>query len=226
LSAIRAGVLIVIVLLLAAIFLVGYPALMEESGDVCSALEQRVEDLASHDSLGRLLVGRLYGSSSSEPGGAAYVRDKYPLLPSQVGCTLAYWLSFISPSFATAPSAAPVATAESPAPTGSEGLNNGIVPVIARDVTPNGDPISPDTIFPLPMDTVAIRVDYPSDRPAAARFQLRQGRAVLASCNADKSPPGTAWCRFSVSLRKGNYSIAFTANNVLLGQFPFTVIGR
>jgi hypothetical protein len=29
-----------------------------------------------------------------------------------------------------------------------------------------------------------------------------------------------------VGLRKGNYSIAFTANNVILGQFPFTVIGR
>jgi hypothetical protein len=29
-----------------------------------------------------------------------------------------------------------------------------------------------------------------------------------------------------VSLRKGNYLISLTANNGLLGQFPFTVIGR
>ena len=75
------------------------------------------------------------------------------------------------------------------------------------------------------MDTVAIRVDYPG-RPNGAHFQLRQGRAVLASCSAERNMPGIAWCKFSASLRKGNYSISFTANNVLVGQFPFTVIGR
>jgi hypothetical protein len=98
--------------------------------------------------------------------------------------------------------------------------------IISRDITPNGDPISPATIFTLPMDTVAVRVAYPGGKTHPARFELLQGRAVLSSCKAETSTPGMAWCKFDVSLRKGNYSIAFAANNVLLGRFPFTVIGR
>jgi hypothetical protein len=76
------------------------------------------------------------------------------------------------------------------------------------------------------MDAVAIRVDYPGGKASTARFQVRQGTAILSSCNAERSTPGIAWCKFNVSLRKGNYSISLTANNVVLGQFPFTVIGR
>ena len=78
----------------------------------------------------------------------------------------------------------------------------------------------------MPMDAVAIRVDYPGRENGALRFQLMQGRAVLSSCAAQQAAPGTAWCKFDVELRKGMYRISFTANNVLLGQFPFTVIGR
>jgi hypothetical protein len=76
------------------------------------------------------------------------------------------------------------------------------------------------------MDSVAIRVDYPGGTVGAPRFQVRQGKAVLSSCNAEQSTPGIAWCRFDLSLRKGNYSISLTANNVLLGQYGFAVIGR
>ena len=76
------------------------------------------------------------------------------------------------------------------------------------------------------MNAVAIRVDYPGDRSSTARFQVLQGKSVLSSCNADRSTPGIAWCKFNVSLRKGNYLIALSANNVRLGQYPFTVIGR
>ena len=76
------------------------------------------------------------------------------------------------------------------------------------------------------MDSVAVRVPYAGGRPGVARFQLLQGRTVLTSCNADRTTPGTAWCKFNVSLRKGVYSISFTANSVPLGRYAFTVIGR
>jgi len=209
--------------LLVAIFF-AYPPLIEESDGECGALEQRIADLASHDSSGRLLVSPLYGSSTSNPSGAAFARDRYPLLPASLGCAVAYWKFAISPpdlgtSTADAPSSK--SRSDDPARPG-----NRVIPVLARDITPNGDPISSATIFTLPMEAVAIRVDYPGGRTDAARFQLFQGKAVLSSCRAEYAGPGTAWCKFNVSLRKGNYSIAFTANNVLLGHFPFTVIGR
>jgi hypothetical protein len=76
------------------------------------------------------------------------------------------------------------------------------------------------------MDAIAIRVDYPGTRAANSRFQLLQGRAVLASCRAEYAGPAIAWCKFNVSLRKGYYSIAFSADNRQLGLFPFAVVGR
>jgi hypothetical protein len=76
------------------------------------------------------------------------------------------------------------------------------------------------------MDAVAIRVDHLGGRADSAGFQLLQGRAVLSSCRAEHAGLEIAWCKFNVSLREGNYLIAFSANNVLLGQFSFTVIGR
>jgi hypothetical protein len=214
-------IIALIILLLAAAGLAAYPLLAESSDDSCGALEQRVADLASHDSSGLLVVGSLYGSTSSAPSGAAFAKDRYPLLPATVGCTIAYWKTVFDPRVPTAPNAPTI-----PPPGAPPGASTALAPVIARDITPNGDPISPATIFTLPMNTVAIRVDYPGGRPNAARFQLLQGRAVISSCNAEKSAPGIAWCRFTASLRKGNYSISFTADNTLLGQFPFTVIGR
>src|SRR3984957_4025432 len=214
-----------LVLLLAVTALAAYPLLVENSDDSCGALEQRVADLASHDSSGLLVVRSLYGSTSSAPSGAAFAKDRYPLLPVSVGCTIAYWKTLFDPRV-PAPLNASVTSPAGAPPAEPERANNVLASVIARDITPNGDPISPATIFTLPMDTVAIRVDHPGGRASAARFQLLQGRAVISSCNAEKSAPGIAWCRFTASLRKGNYSISFTANNTLLGQFPFTVIGR
>jgi hypothetical protein len=212
--------------LIAATALLSYPPLHEESDGACSALEQRIAELASHDRSGRLVVGPLYGSSSSNPSPAAYVRDHYPLLPAEIGCTVAYWKTMIDPSLPALP-AEPSAPAEAATlPSGEpERRADGLVSTIARGMTPNGDPISPATIFTLPMDAVSVRVEYPGGRAGAARFQLHQGRAVIAACSAERSAPGVAWCTFNVSLRKGNYIISFTANNMLLGQFPFTVIG-
>jgi hypothetical protein len=103
---------------------------------------------------------------------------------------------------------------------------NRINAMIARGITPNGDPISPDTTFTLPMNAVAIRIEYPAGIAGALRFQLLQGNAVLSTCIAQKTAPGTAWCKFAVDLRKGLYSISFAADNAILGRFPFTVIGR
>jgi hypothetical protein len=76
------------------------------------------------------------------------------------------------------------------------------------------------------MPAVAIRVDYPGSAAAALRFSLMQGKAVLSSCVAQRAGPSTAWCKFNVPLRKGMYAIALTANNALVGQYPFTVIGQ
>ena len=113
-----------------------------------------------------------------------------------------------------------------PSPAGDSARPSGAVAsIVARGITPNGDPISPATIFTLPMESVAIRVDYPGSANAV-RFRLLQGRAVIASCDGQKGAAGTAWCKFDVSLRKGVYSIAVSANDAPLGQFPFTVIGR
>ena len=219
--------LVVILLLLVAIVFFGYPPLMEQSADSCDAFEQRVEDLASHDSSGRLMVGALYGSSSSAPSGAAYVKDQYPMLPPTVGCTLAYWKTLFNPAVPATPAAPPQTASPEPLPPGeAEHPGSAVASTIARGITPNGDPILPATVFTLPMNSVAIRVDYPGSKPNAARFQLSQGRTVIAACNAEKSVPGIAWCQFNVGLRKGNYAISFIADNVLLGQFPFTVIGR
>jgi len=230
------------VLVAAILLFFAYPPLNEETGSECSALELRVRDNASHDSNGFLIVGQLYGSSSSEPSGAAFARDRHPLLPAAVGCAYEYWrIAFNPPRLASSaatppaiavasvpispasPAATPVApTLPSPAsPTAPEPLPS----VIARDITPNGDPISPATVFTLPMNAVAIRVQT-RGRTSGLRFQLMQGKAVLATCPAERAADGTAWCKFDAQLRKGFYSIALTTGRDLLGQFPFTVIGR
>ena len=219
----RFALVALVVLLLAATGLGYYPPVVEGTDDACGALEQRVGDLASRDSAGRLIVSPLYGSSASAPSGAAFVRDRYPLLPRQAGCALAYWRTVVDPSLVPPPQALP--PPEPPA-TPVPAAAAGPVPVIARGVTPNGDPISPETVLSQPVDSVAIRLDYPPGGPKVGRFQLRQGRAVLASCVADRAPSGAAWCRFAVSLRKGNYAIAALAGNAVLGQYVFTVIGR
>jgi hypothetical protein len=220
--------LVVLVISTVAIFL-AYPPLLEGSDGECSALEQRVADLASRDGSGLLTVTPLYGSTSSQPSGATFVKDRYPLLPTALGCTVAFWRTvfsrpLVAPAAASLPSPPPAAE---PDPfleprRASAGLGS----IIARDITPNGDPISPATVFTLPMDSLAIRVDYPANRAVPARFQVVQGKAILASCSAERSTPGIAWCKFTVSLRKGNYSILLTANKALLGQYAFTVIGR
>ena len=218
---------LVVVLLVAggAIFF-AYPPLLEESDGECSALEQRVTDLASHDSSGLLIISPLYGSTSSEPSGAAFAKDRYPALPPAVGCTVAFWRTMLGKGVVKrAAAAVPSPPPEPQPPAEPNPAGHRMASIIARDITPNGDPISPAAVFTLPMDTVAIRIDDPG-RAAGARFQVRQGKAVLSSCNADRSTPGIAWCKFNVSLRKGNYSISLSANNVVLGQFPFTVIGR
>jgi hypothetical protein len=214
-----------------------YPPIIEQSDGECTALQQRVIDLASHDDAGRLTVSPLYGSSSSEPSGAAFARDRYPQLPAAAGCAVAYWQSMIAgaspaaaaPSAPTAtmqpaaPSSAPPATMQPSAPPG--GARNAVA-VIARDITPNGDPILPRTAFNLPMDAVAIRADYSPGTAGALRFQLHQGRATLSTCTAQKPAPGVAWCKFDISLRKGLYSISFIAGNAVLGQFQFAVFGE
>ncbi len=225
-------VVAILILLFGAAFFV-YPPLLEDTDSECSALELRVADLASHDGSGRLSVGTLYGSSSSNPSGAAYAKDHYPLLPPAAGCVIAYWKTVFSealPASRPAPSAptpsgpqppaAPAPRSETRPPT------SGIVSVVARGITLNGDPISPATTFTLPMDSVAIRVDDPGGKASAVRFQLLQGRAVLSSCDAKEGAAGTAWCKFNVNLRKGVYSIAATADHALLGQPAFSVIGR
>ena len=220
------GVLLV-VWLVAAVFV--YPPLVEGSDGECSALEQRYADIGSRD--GSLLrLGTYFGSSSSEPGAVAFAKDNYPLLPPAIGCTLAFWRTVIGkPAPVAAVAALPPPAAASPEPLPVEEParpSAGVIPTLSRDITPNAGPISPGTIFTLPMETVAIRVETPGGRPAGGRFQLLQGRAVLSSCRAEYAAPGTAWCKFNISLRKGNYTIAFFGNNGLLGQFPFTVIGR
>jgi hypothetical protein len=219
------------VLVAMALLFFAYPPLNEETGGECSALELRIRDNASHDSAGFLIVGQLYGSSSSEPSGAAYARDRHPLLPATVGCAFEYWRIAFNPPPPMSPAAAPPAVAvtsvpispASPAPTPA--TPEPLSAVIARDITPNGDPISPATVFTLPMNAVAIRVET-RGQTGGLRFQLMQGKAVLATCPAERTADGTAWCKFNAQLRKGFYSIALTTGRDLLRQFPFTVIGR
>jgi hypothetical protein len=238
----RVVVFVVPPILVAGILLFfGYPPLNEQVDGECSALTLRVMDQASHDSAGFLIVGRLYGSSSSEPSGEAYARDRHPMLPTAVGCALEYWRMAFNPTPPAAPTTAPAAAAapatapalpdatpavSSPPPAAPPAAAEPLASVIARGMTPNGDPISPETVFTLPMRSVAIRVDYRGRAAATLRFQLMQGKAVLATCPAERAAGGTAWCKFNVDLRKGVYSIALTADRDLLGQFPFTVIGR
>lgn len=217
---------VVLVISVTAIFF-AYPLLLEESDGECSALEQRAADIASYDDAGLLTVNPLYGSTSSAPSGAAFAKDRYPILPTTVGCTVAFWRVILDKGFMnTAAAAVPPHLPAPPLPVDPNPASAGPDWVIARDMTPNGDPISPATVFTLPMEAVAVRVAYPSGKSRAVRFQLRQGKAVLSSCAADWTTPGIAWCKFKASLRKGNYSIALSNNNVVLGQYPFAVIGR
>ena len=109
----RFVVLFVVLALGVALFV--YPPLLEGTDSECSALEQRVTDLASHDSSGRLSVGALYGSNSSNPSGAAYSKDHYPLLPPAVGCVLVYWRTAIDPRFLIQPAAPAAPTPDPPA---------------------------------------------------------------------------------------------------------------
>jgi hypothetical protein len=161
-----------------------YPPLLEERDGECGALEQRVADLTSRDASGLLTVRPLYGSTSSRPGGAVFAKDHYPLLPTAMGCTVAFWRTVLDPTIVTA-----AAKPASPQPAEPGPVGNGLDPIIARDITPNGDPISPATVFTLPMDAVAVRVDYPG-KPVAARFEVRQGKAVLSPCAAERNTPG------------------------------------
>ena len=160
--------LLVVLVVSAAVIIFAYPPLLEESDGECSALDLRVADLASRDSSGLLTVRPLYGSTSSQPGGAVFAKEHYPLLPTSVGCAVAFWKTMVDPSVATA-----VAGPSSPAP-GQKTLatitsaDTGFDPVIARDITPNGDPISPATVFTLPMDAVAVRIAYPGGKPGGA----------------------------------------------------------
>jgi hypothetical protein len=218
--------LLIFVALLIPTMFFAYPPIIEQSGGECSALEQRVEDVASRDGAGRLTVSALYGSSSSGPSGGAFAGDRYPLLPASVGCAVAYWESVAAGSPAAAAGPAPADAATMPSPGAAESPGNGVVAIIARDITPNGDPISPDTTFTLPMNAVAIRAEYPPRTAGTLRFQLLQGKAVLSTCAAQKALPNIAWCKFAVGLRKGFYAISFGSANTVLGQFPFTVIGR
>jgi hypothetical protein len=226
---IRLAASIAAALLVAATTFFAYPLLNEDADGECSALEQRVRANASHDSAGFLIVGQLYGSSSSEPSGEAYARDRHPMLPAVAGCALEYWrAAFDSPPPARLPAApsvaaAPSAPARPPAP---QQPATPLASVTARGITPNGDPISPASVFTLPLNSIAIRVDYEGRPTATLRFQLMQGKAVLATCPAERVAGGPTWCNFNVELRKGLYSITFTADRELLGQFPFTVIGR
>ena len=233
---------IVAVLLALTLFFL-YPPFTEQTDGECTALEQRIMDVASHNDAGALIVSQLYGATSSEPNGAAFAGRQYPFLPASLGCTIAYYRMVFSAPLPAAPATPPPVMAQpgAPPPSGAQPTvpptsNAALLPVepapppsmIARDITPNGDPISPDTTFTLPMRSVAIRAAYPVGTAGALRFQLVQGRAVLAACPAQtaKAVPGTAWCKFNVELRKGLYAITLTANNVVLGQYPFTVIGR
>jgi hypothetical protein len=217
-------ILFIVLIILFPVAFFGYPPLIEQTDGVCSALKARVEDVASHDDSGRLIVAALYGASSSEPSGAAFAKNRYPLLPAPVGCAVAYWKTALGlapgPAAAADQAPAPRAAAQ-PASSGAA-----LASMIARDMTPNGDPILPETTFNQPVDSVAIRVDYPGRETGALRFRLLQGRTTLSSCVAHRGTPGIAWCKFEGELRKGIYSIEFTANNVPLGQFPFTVIGQ
>jgi hypothetical protein len=231
-------IILFLILVLGAAFVV-YPPLLEETDGECQALDQRVADLASRDGSGRLSVGVMYGSSSSNPSGAAYAQDHYPMLPPAIGCVIVYWRTVFDPRFAAAsaatrpqspppatPTTTPSATANPSPQAGPAREDRANAPVIARSITLNGDPISPGPLFTLPMDSVAIRVPNVASTAEAARFQLLQGQTVIAACNAQHGASGTAWCKFDVALRKGAYSIAFTADNRLLGQYPFTVLGR
>jgi hypothetical protein len=215
-------ILVLVVVLLVVVFF-AYPPVLEGSNGECSALESLVADRASHDASGRLIVGMLYGSSSGAPSAAAFAKDRYPLLPPAIGCAVEYWRTFLE---RTAPAGPPRATPEEAAARApaAGGEPRGVT--IARDMTLNGDPISPATMFTLPMDAVAIRADDPGAASAdIAQFHLMQGPAVLSSCAAQKVP-GAFWCKFDFALRKGNYAISFAVNNKPVGQYPFTVIGR
>src|SRR5215470_13853155 len=105
------------VLVAAVLLFFAYPPLNEETGSECSALELRIRDNASHDSAGFLIVGQLYGSNSSEPSGAAYARDRHPLLPAAVGCAYEYWRIAFNPPPPASPTAAAPAIFPAPAPT-------------------------------------------------------------------------------------------------------------
>lgn len=217
------SVLVLPTLIVAAAVFFAYPPLKEEANGECSALEQRVRDDASHDNAGFLIVGRLYGSSSSEPSDEAYARNRHPMLPAAVGCAVEYWRAAISPPAPARPGDVPTAPPSPSPPAESETAPP--TSILSRGITPNGDPISPATVFSLPMNSVAVRVDYHGRAGAALRFQLIQGKTVLATCPAERSD-GLAWCKFDVELRKGIYSIGLIADRALIGQFPFTVIGR
>jgi hypothetical protein len=110
LAAIR-FLLVVLIVSAGAIFF-AYPPLLEDSDGECGALDRRVADLASRDSSGLLTVSPLYGSTSSHPGGAALARDRYPLLPTAVGCAVAFWRTVIEPR---APTTAAASVPSSPA---------------------------------------------------------------------------------------------------------------
>jgi hypothetical protein len=136
-----------------------YPPLVESRDGECGALEQRYADLASNDGSGLLRIGALHGSTSSAPGAAAFAKDRYPLLPADIGCTLAYWRTMVGappPPAASQPSPPPVASAPV-----EEQRSTGAVSTISRDITPNGDPISPATIFTLSPSASTTRAANP-----------------------------------------------------------------
>ena len=228
--------LTIVVILLGGEASFAYPPLLEDSDGECSALDQRIADLSSHDGTGRLSVGALYGSSSSTPGAAAFVRDHYSALPSATPCAIAYWRCC---SIRRTPCSRLRCRRRRRLPRRRRKRR-----LLRRSRYPRPRRIRQPRFDRRPRRHPQRRPDLSGGGIHAAyargcdprRLSRRQGRRRPLSADAGKGrpllywpergAPGTAWCKFNVSLRKGAYSIAATANNAPLGQFPFTVIGN
>ena len=183
----------------------GYPPLIERTDGVCSALSERVEDVASHDPSGLLIVGKLYGSSSSEPSGAAFAEDRYPLLPAGVGCAIAYWKAAFDPP--TAPAPPPLSPPKRRIASVSSDRQPGRHPLLdgcPRHYAQRRPDLARDHLQPCRWIRSPFASIIRNATPGRCAFSLLQGKTVMSPCVAQRGAPGTAWCKFDGELRKGS----------------------
>ncbi|MCW3473867.1 hypothetical protein [Limobrevibacterium gyesilva] len=98
--------LLLLALVLAGAGGIAYPRMHEQTDSACAALDKRLQSLiqlrfqALKLASNPRLAGAAASAQASLPAGAtivAWLHEKLPFLPPEVGCAAAYWMTVVQP---------------------------------------------------------------------------------------------------------------------------------